>query len=250
NTKFAKQPNVEILPKIGKTNALSKPVTSNSVSSPQEPIDVNNDKVIAPGMFRINPSKAFRNKNHVLNTVSASARTKPITVSQTHGITKKDVNSDLNGLSSTGVDNTKTRRPKPRSYTKHDRVPSASKSSRSKNNAAEIEEHHRNLLLSKNNKHISSACNNSKIDSQDVISKVVCVMCKKCLISVNHDKFLRIYVNGKVPRGKKQTAKVSIKEIQKNYQPNIAKPKKIGTRESLATPKPSKSRFILRWSPT
>nr|GFB79141.1 ribonuclease H-like domain-containing protein [Tanacetum cinerariifolium] len=61
---------------------------------------------------------------------------------------------------------------------------------------------------------------------------------------------LRIYVNGKIPRGKKQTAKVSVKEIPKNYQPKITKPKKIGTRESLATPKPSKSRFILRWSPT
>nr|GFA53135.1 retrovirus-related Pol polyprotein from transposon TNT 1-94 [Tanacetum cinerariifolium] len=90
---------------------------------------------------------------------------------------KKDVNSDLNGLSSTGIDNTKTKRPKPRSNTKHDRVPCACKSSRSKNKAAEIEEHLRNLLLSKNNKHISSACNNSKIDSQDVISKVVCAMC-------------------------------------------------------------------------
>nr|GFC41444.1 retrovirus-related Pol polyprotein from transposon TNT 1-94 [Tanacetum cinerariifolium] len=42
------------------------------------------------------------------------------------------VNSDFNGLSSTGVDNTKTRRPQPRSNTTHDRVPSASKSSRSK----------------------------------------------------------------------------------------------------------------------
>nr|GFC29686.1 hypothetical protein [Tanacetum cinerariifolium] len=140
------------------------------------------------------------------------------------------MNSDLNGLSFTGVDNTKTRKPKPRSNTKYDRVPSASKSSQSKNKAAEIEEHHRNLLLFKNNKHISSACNNSKIDSQDVISKVVCAMCKKCLISVNHDKCLRIYVNGKIPRGKKQTAKVYVKEIQKNYQPKIAKPKKIGTR--------------------
>nr|GEW81781.1 putative reverse transcriptase domain-containing protein [Tanacetum cinerariifolium] len=56
NTKFAKQPIVENLPKIGKTNALSKPVTSNSVSTPQECKGVNNDKVIAPGMFRINPS--------------------------------------------------------------------------------------------------------------------------------------------------------------------------------------------------
>nr|GEX53867.1 2-hydroxyisoflavanone dehydratase-like [Tanacetum cinerariifolium] len=95
NTKFAKQPIVENLPKVGETNALSKPVTSNSVSTPQK---------------------------------------------------------------SKEVDNNKTRRPQPWRNTKHDRVPSASKSSRSKNKEAEVEEHHMNLLLSKNNKHISSAC--------------------------------------------------------------------------------------------
>nr|GFC34819.1 hypothetical protein [Tanacetum cinerariifolium] len=149
NTKIAKQPIVENLSKIGETNALSKPVTSNSVSTPQESKGVNNDKVIATGMFRINHSKTSREEKHVPNTVSASTRTKPITVSQPPVITKKDVNSDLNGLSSTGVDNTKTRRPQPRSNTKHDRVPSASKSTRSKNKEAEVEEHHRNLLLSK-----------------------------------------------------------------------------------------------------
>nr|GEU63109.1 hypothetical protein [Tanacetum cinerariifolium] len=200
NTKFVKQPIGENFPKVGKTNSLSKPVTSNSVSTSQEPKGMNNDKVIALGMFRINPSKTSRNKKHVLNTVSASARTKPITVSQTHGITKKNVNSNLNGLSFIGLDNTKTRRPQPKSNTKNDRVPSESKSSRSKNKEAKIKEQHRNLLLSRNNKHISSVCNNSKIDSQDVISKVVCAMCKKCLISVNHDKCLRIYVNSKIPR--------------------------------------------------
>nr|GEW84303.1 retrovirus-related Pol polyprotein from transposon TNT 1-94 [Tanacetum cinerariifolium] len=172
NTKFAKQPIVENLPKAGESHALSKAVTSNSVSTPQESKSVNNDKVIVPGMFRISPFKTSREEKHVPNTVSASVRTKPITISQPSVFTKKDVNSDLNGLSSTGVDNTKTRRPQPKSNTKHDRVPSASKSSRSKNKEAEVEEHHRNLLLSKNNKHISSACNNIKIDSQDVISKV------------------------------------------------------------------------------
>nr|GEZ23391.1 hypothetical protein [Tanacetum cinerariifolium] len=201
-------------------------------------------------MFRINPSKSSREENHVPNTVSASARTKPITVSQPHVITKKDVNSDLNGLSSTGVDNTKTRRPQPRSNTKNDRVPSASKSSRSQNKEAEVEEHQRNLLLSKNNKHISSACNNIKIDSQDVISKVVYAACLKCLISVNHDKCLSNYVIGKNSHGKNQKTKVSVKEIQKKYQPKVSKPKKVGTRESLATPKPRKPRFLLRWSPT
>nr|GFA07283.1 retrovirus-related Pol polyprotein from transposon TNT 1-94 [Tanacetum cinerariifolium] len=100
NTKFAKQPIVENLPKIGNTNALSKPVTSNSVSTPQQSKGVNSDKVIASGMFRINPSKE---EKHMPNTVSASARTKPITVSQPHVISKKDMNSDLNGLSFTGV---------------------------------------------------------------------------------------------------------------------------------------------------
>nr|GFB14788.1 hypothetical protein [Tanacetum cinerariifolium] len=101
NTKFAKQPIVENLPKVGKTNALSKPVASNSVSTPQEPKSVNNDKVITPRMFRINPSKTSREEKQVPNTIRASAKTKPITVSQPHVITKKDVNSDLNGLSST-----------------------------------------------------------------------------------------------------------------------------------------------------
>nr|GFA37070.1 retrovirus-related Pol polyprotein from transposon TNT 1-94 [Tanacetum cinerariifolium] len=142
NTKFAKQPSVENLPKVGETNALSKPVTSNSVSTPQE---------------------------------------------------------------SKGVDNTKTRRPQPRSNTKHDR---------------------------------------------DVISKVFCAMCNKCLISVNHDKCLRNYVNGKNSHGKKQKAKVSFKENQMKYQPKVAKPKKVESHKSLATPKPRKSRLLLRWLPT
>nr|GFB31704.1 hypothetical protein [Tanacetum cinerariifolium] len=151
---------MENLPKVGKPNALSNPVTSNSVSTPQEPKSVNNDKVIAPGMFRINPSKTSREEKHVPNTVSASARTKSITASQPHVITKKDVNSDLNGLSSTGN------------------------------------------------------------------------------------------VNGKNSCRKNQKEKIFVKEIQKKYQPKVSKPKKVGTRESLAIPKPRKPRFLLRWSPT
>nr|GFB94948.1 hypothetical protein [Tanacetum cinerariifolium] len=250
NTKFAKQPIVENLHKVGKTNALSNPVTSNSVSTPQESKSVNNDKVIASGMFRINPTKTSREEKYVPNRVSASTRTKSIIVSQPHVITKKDVNSDLNGLSSTGVDSTKTRRPQPKSNTKIDRVSSASKSSRSKNKEAEVEEHHRNLQISKDNKHISSACNNIKTDSQEVISNAVYAMCSKCLISVNHDKCLCNYVNDKNSRGKKQKAKVSFKETQMKYQPKVTKPKKLECHKSLATPKPRKSRLLLRWSPT
>nr|GFC87563.1 hypothetical protein [Tanacetum cinerariifolium] len=44
NTKFAKQSNVENLPKVGETHALSKPVTLNSVPTPQESKVMKNDK--------------------------------------------------------------------------------------------------------------------------------------------------------------------------------------------------------------
>nr|GEV82797.1 hypothetical protein [Tanacetum cinerariifolium] len=221
NTKFAKQSIVENLPMLGEIHALSKPVTSNSVPTPQESSVVKNDKVIAPGMFMMNPFKTSREEKNVPNSVRASARTKPITVSQPPVFTKKDVNSDSNGLSSTRLDNTKTSRPQPRSNTKNDRVPFASKSSRSKNKEAD-----------------------------NVISKVVYAMCKQLLIFANHDICLRNYVNGKTSRGKKQKANVSIKEKQKKHQPKVKKPKKVGFIERFATPKPSKPRFLLRWSPT
>nr|GEU54177.1 reverse transcriptase domain-containing protein [Tanacetum cinerariifolium] len=69
-------------------------------------------------------------KKSVSKQVKANVRTNPITISQPHVITKKGGNSNFNGLSSIGVDNTvKTRRPHPKSNTKNDRVPSASKSS-------------------------------------------------------------------------------------------------------------------------
>nr|GFA42792.1 integrase, catalytic region, zinc finger, CCHC-type, peptidase aspartic, catalytic [Tanacetum cinerariifolium] len=160
NTKFAKQSIMGNLPKVGETHALSKPVTSNSIPIPQESKVVKNDKVITPGMFRINQFKTSREEKHVPNT---------------------------------GINNTKTRRPQPRSNTKNDR---------------------------------------------------------QCLISVNHDVCLRNYVNGKTSRGKKQKANVSIKEKQKKQQPKVKMIKKVGFTERLATPKPSKPRFFLRWSPT
>nr|GFC67301.1 hypothetical protein [Tanacetum cinerariifolium] len=87
--------------------------TSNSVSTPPVSKGVNNAKVISPGMFRISLDKVSREAKKVPNTVSASSRAKPITVSQPSVITKKGMNSNSNDLSSTGLDNTKTRRPQP-----------------------------------------------------------------------------------------------------------------------------------------
>nr|GEW09295.1 retrovirus-related Pol polyprotein from transposon TNT 1-94 [Tanacetum cinerariifolium] len=180
-------------------------VTSNYVPTPQESKVVKNDNVIAPEMFKINPFKTSREAKHVPNNIRASARIKSITVSQPPVITKKDVNSDSNGLSSTGIGNTKTRRPQPRSNTKNDR---------------------------------------------NVYSKVVCAMCKQCLISVNHDECLLNYIYDKNSRCKKQTVNVLIKEKQKKRKPNVKKPKKVGFIKRLATPKPSKPRSLLRWSLT
>nr|GEW16854.1 retrovirus-related Pol polyprotein from transposon TNT 1-94 [Tanacetum cinerariifolium] len=249
NTKFVKKSILGKPPILDEIHVLSKPVTSTSVSTPQESKVVNNDKVITLGMFRINTFKTSRKETHVPNNVIASARTKPITVSQPSVITKKEVNYDSNGFSFTGTDNTKTKRTQPRRNTKNDRVPSTSKNSQSKNKEAEVEEHHRNLLLSKNKKHMSSACNNFTLDSHNVYSKVVCAMCKQCLISISHDKCLLNYVNDKNSRGKKQMVNVSIKEKQKKRKAKVKKPKKVGFIERLATPTPSKPRSLLRWSP-
>nr|GFD12007.1 hypothetical protein [Tanacetum cinerariifolium] len=147
-------------------------------------------------MFRINPFKPSREEKSVSNKVRESVRIKLINVSQPHVITKKDANSDSNGFSSTRVDNTaKSRRPQPRSNTKNDRVLSASKSSCNKNKEVKVEEHPRNLLISKNKKHMSSKCNNVKLAIRNAKSEVVCAMYKKCLITVNHDVCVLNYVN-------------------------------------------------------
>nr|GEV85859.1 hypothetical protein [Tanacetum cinerariifolium] len=97
---------------------------------------------------------------------------------------------------------------------------------------------------------MSSECNNIKLATQNVKSKVVCAMCKQCLISVNHDVCLLNYVNGMTSRGKKQKENVSIQENQKKQKPKVKKTKTVGSIERLASPKPRKPRSFLRWSPT
>nr|GEY50790.1 hypothetical protein [Tanacetum cinerariifolium] len=139
------------------------------------------------------------------------------------------------------VDNTKTRRPQPRSNTKNDRVPSASKSSYSKNKEVGVEEYHRKLLLSRNKKHMSSKCNNVKLATQNVKSKVVCAMCKQCLIFVNHDVCLLKYVNGLTSRGKKQKANVSIQENQKKQNPKSPAGRLFDLKGKIITSKESES---------
>nr|GEV13958.1 hypothetical protein [Tanacetum cinerariifolium] len=167
NTKFAKQsilgkppsssrlklyavtpiPKSKAIPKINKSHALSKPVTSNSVPTPIKLKVVKNDNVIFPGIFRMNPCKASRIDNFMPNKhIKASIKTNPITISQPHVITKNDVNSKTNGFSPKDVKSTtRTRRPQPRNNPKNDKVLSKSKSSWLLNNLEKIEENHRNL---------------------------------------------------------------------------------------------------------
>ncbi|GJT37318.1 integrase, catalytic region, zinc finger, CCHC-type containing protein [Tanacetum coccineum] len=222
-------PKTRFLLKVVEKHDLTKPVTLHLVPKTQESKVMKNKKVIALAMFKINPTMNSMVDKFVPNKhVKASVRTNLIIVSQSHIITKKYVNSDSNGLSFTGVDNTaKTRRPHPRSNTKNDMVPSMSKSSCIKNNKVEVEEHHRNLLLSKNQKHMSSECNNVKLASRNDISEVVCSMCKQCLITANHDVCVINYVNDMNSRADNQNAKVSNTTNQKKHKAKVKKSKKL-----------------------
>ncbi|GJS04592.1 retrovirus-related pol polyprotein from transposon TNT 1-94 [Tanacetum coccineum] len=195
--------NENVPQKVDKTNDLSNPVTSNSVPTTKESKVVENDKVIAPGMFRINPFKNSREEKSMPNKpIKASIRTNPIIVPQPHVTTKKV----------------------PRSNTNNDRVPSESKSSPIKNKEVEVEEHPRNLLLSKNKKHMSSECNNVKLAIQNDKSEIVCAINKRQM-SLNFDKL---------------NEPICL----------LVRTNKLRFSERLASPKPSKPRMCLRWSPT
>nr|GEX09203.1 hypothetical protein [Tanacetum cinerariifolium] len=81
-------------------------------------------------------------------------------------------------------------------------------------------------------------------------SDVVCAMCKQCLIIVNHDVCVLNYVNDMNSRALNKNANVSNVENQKKHKPKVKKPKRVGYKERLASPKPSTPRSYLRWSPT
>ncbi|GKE97630.1 hypothetical protein Tco_0020981 [Tanacetum coccineum] len=203
-------------------------------------------------MFRINSFKTYREDKFVpINKVRASVRTNPITVSQPHVVTKKDVNSDSNGLSSIGVDNTaKTRRPQPWNNPKSEKVPFKSKSGYLSNKLEKIEENHRSLQSSHYPNHTSSECNNIKLAIRNENSEVIYATCKQCLITANHDDCVRQYVNGMKSRKKNQSSNVSKSANQKKHKAQVWKPKNVGSKERFSSPKPSKPRSYLRWSPT
>nr|GFA34330.1 hypothetical protein [Tanacetum cinerariifolium] len=241
-----------VLPKVDKTNALSKPVTSNSAPFTRELKVVQTINVIALRIFRTNPSNTSRVDNVVpKKPIKTSARIKPITFSQPNVIHKQQANSDLNGFSSTKVNNiAKTRRTHHMSNSNTNRVPSKSKSSCLSNNIEKIEEIHRNSQIPKNQKHMSSKCNNITLAIRNTKSKIVCVMCKQCLVTIDHDVCVLNYVNDMNSPADNPSANVSIHENQKKYKANANKSKGLGSKGSLASSRPSEPRTCLRWIPT
>ncbi|GJR20662.1 hypothetical protein Tco_0969189 [Tanacetum coccineum] len=201
---------------------------------------------------RINPLKTSREDKFVpINKARASVRTKPITVSQPHVITKKDVNSVSSGFSPKDIEcTTRTRRPQPRNNPKNAWVLSKSKSSCLSNNLEKIEENHKNLQSSFTQEHTSPKCNDIKLAIRSEKSEVIRATCKQCLITANHDECVLQYVNDMKSRKKNQRANVSKSANQKKHKANVNKSKKVGSKERLASPKPSKPRYCLRWSPT
>ncbi|GJU31488.1 reverse transcriptase domain-containing protein [Tanacetum coccineum] len=239
-------PKSSVLPKVDKTNALSKPVTSNSAPSTRESKGVQTVKVIASRIFRTNHSKTSRVDNVVPNKpVKSSVRTKPITASQPNVIHRQQANSNSSVFSPTRVNNTaKTLSPQPA------RVHSKSKSSCLSNNFEKLEENHRNSLIPKTQKHKSSECNNIKLAVRNAKSEVVCAMCKQCFVTGNHDVCMLNYVNDMNSRADNQSANVSKLENQKKHKANVRKSKELGSQGSLASSRHSKPRNCLRWVPT
>ncbi|GJS98444.1 hypothetical protein Tco_0819614 [Tanacetum coccineum] len=97
---------------------------------------------------------------------------------------------------------------------------------------------------------MSSECNNITLAIRNAKSEIVCVMCKKCLVTVNHNVCVLNYVNDMNSRADNQSANVSKRENQKKHNANFKKSKALGSKGSLASFRPSKPRTCLRWIPT
>nr|GEV41241.1 retrovirus-related Pol polyprotein from transposon TNT 1-94 [Tanacetum cinerariifolium] len=80
---------------------------------------------------------------------------------------------------------------------------------------------------------MSSEFNNVKLVIRNDKSEVVCAMCKKCLITANHDVYVLNYVNDMNSRGKKQKENLSNTENQKKQKLMVTKPKMVGSKKDL-----------------
>nr|GEX17746.1 retrovirus-related Pol polyprotein from transposon TNT 1-94 [Tanacetum cinerariifolium] len=168
---------------------LHASMPSHSAPQPEEFNVVKHRNVIAPGMFKINPSQTPR-VDLVPNKQSRLEHTASI------------------------------RRPQPKGNTRNAMVPSAHKSSEVKKNVT-VEEHRRTLLLSKNQKLISSKCNKIKLAIQNDKSKIICANCKQYLVTANHDACLPSSVNALSSRANTLCANVPLSANQKRHRTQV-----------------------------
>nr|GEY11207.1 putative ribonuclease H-like domain-containing protein [Tanacetum cinerariifolium] len=136
-----------VKPKLSAVTPLSKKLhvsmSSHSVPQPREFNVVKHRNVIAPVIFKINPSQTSRVDLVPNKQSSVSIRTNLITNSQRHVIVKENVSSNMDTVSSTGLVHTaRTRRPQPKGNTRNARVLSASKSSEVKKSQCLVTANH------------------------------------------------------------------------------------------------------------
>nr|GEV33422.1 hypothetical protein [Tanacetum cinerariifolium] len=230
---------------------LHASILSHSVPQPKEFNVVKHRNMIASRMFKINPSQTSRVDLVPNKQSSVRIRPNPITNSQHHVTFKENVSCDMVTASSTGLVHTaRTRRPQLKGNTRNARVPSASKKAKVKENVT-VEDHRRTLLLSKNQKTMSSECNNIKLAIRNDKSEIICDTCKQCLVTANHDACLLSSMNVLNFRANNLCANVPLSANQKRHRTQVWKPKQVGFKERLAcTPKPRLPRFSLKWSPS
>nr|GEW36325.1 reverse transcriptase domain-containing protein [Tanacetum cinerariifolium] len=164
-------------------------MSSHFVPQPREFNVVKHRNVIAPGIFKINLSQMPRVDSVPNKQSSTSIRTNPITNSQYHVIVEENVSSNTITASSTGE---------------------------VKKNVS-VEDHCRTLLLSKNQKTMSSECNNIKLAIRNDKSKIVYDTYKQCLVTANHDAFLPSSVNALNSCANKLSANVFLSVNQKRH---------------------------------
>nr|GEV39630.1 hypothetical protein [Tanacetum cinerariifolium] len=113
------------------------------------------------------------------------------------------------------VHTARNRRPQPKGNIRNDMVPSLSKSSEAKKNVM-VEDHRRNLSLSKNQKTMSSKRNNIKLAIRNDKSKIICSTCKQCFVTTNHDACLLSSINALNPRANNLCANVPLVQIKRD----------------------------------
>nr|GEX54515.1 hypothetical protein [Tanacetum cinerariifolium] len=184
--------------KINVSNTFPKSVTAR-ILPPNKKSILKNTNVLAPGTYK-------------LHTKHIQTRTTQLP----HDIrkTNKRVSFSTRVISTTSVS-----RPQLKCNKLEDRV----MLNNSQGKKQEVEDHRRNVKLSKNKTSIT-ACNNS-LNAKSSNVNFVCVTCEKCVLNVNHDRCVLPYRNGVNSRTKMpMDVPMSTRETKRIVNQSVAKP--------------------------